>query len=422
MQHSTNLVEFLNSNYTIKERKRLLTRSRSKLIIYFKLRSKKKRASKESNQWLYIRIKVNGTAASDMSTGISLTPEIWDAKRQRIKGNSSKISEQNRAIAQIENDLITLFNDLRQNGVIPTASMIKDLYRCSGLRSHADLGLLTYYNRFLDFHKSTVSKDTFRCYKSRLNYLTRYLKETLQLKVTIDQINPKWILAYHRFITQNNAGLNHARRAVQTISMVLDFAVIQDDLENNPLKSLSLPRSKPNPIKYLTVKEIAMLQNCPYFDSRLQKVTDCFLFQCFTGMAYNELMSFDKAKHIRLDDENQQWIMIHRSKTGTLSTIPIIHQAQELLEKYDYKLPIITNQKLNDYIKEAAKIAGIENPEEITTHVGRKTAGTFLLNQGVPLETVSKVLGHKSLKITQMYYAELLTETIKSNFKKSGLL
>ena len=110
---------------------------------------------------------------------------------------------------------------------------------------------------------------------------------------------------------------------------------------------------------------------------------------------------------------------------GESETLAMARLSRELKEK---GLDVI-NMSLGepdfhtpDFIKEAAQVAGLKDPDSITTHVGRKTAGTFLLNHGVPLETVSKVLGHKSVKITQSHYAELLTDTVKINFKNSGLL
>ncbi|MEZ4904333.1 MAG: site-specific integrase [Spirosomataceae bacterium] len=421
MSNTTNLADFLNSTYTLKERKRLLTRHRSKLIVYFRPRVKTNRP-KDATQWLYIRLFVSGTKANaDMATGISLEPGTWCNRTRRIKGHSAKIDEKNRAIAQMEVDIWTLYNDLVKEGVAVTATMLKDLYKRNGAKSQAHLGLLAYYQKFLAFHKPNICKSTQKTYQSRLNTLTRYLKETSQQNATIDKVGPRFALEFHRYIV-NYAGFDHARKAIQSLSKVLDYAVVMEELESNPLPSLSLPRSAAKPIKYLTLKELLLLQNCPYFDDRLQKVVDCFLLQCFTGMAYNELLNFDQTKHLKTDDDGQQWIKIVRGKTGTLSLIPVITEAKTLLEKYGYKMPVVTNQKLNDYIKEAAQIAGIENPEQITSHVGRKTAGTFLLNRGVPLETVSKVLGHKNVKITQTYYAELLTETIKSNFKKTGLI
>ncbi|AEI50666.1 site-specific integrase [Runella slithyformis] len=417
----TNVAEFLNENYSIRERKGLITRHRQKFGVNFRVRSKKKGAANPTKQAIYYRVRVNGNAATDASTGVFIEPGTWDTKTQQIKGSSVEVDEKNRFLAQIRNDLMTLFNDLRQQGVNVTAKMLVDLYRVNQ-QTPETLRLVNYYELFLSYHKNTVTPETIETYQSRLNLLKKYLVSTKQYNVTIDAVSPKWAMAYHRYILDRKNGLDHAQRAIKTIAKILDFAVVQDDIESNPLRSLRLPRSPQKPIKYLTKPEIEQLQNCPYFDERLQKAADCFLLQCFTGMAYNELVMFDAEKHIQIDSDGQEWIMIRRGKTGTLSTIPVIAPAKNLLEKYANKMPVISNQKLNDFIKEAAKVAGLKNADSITTHLARKTAGTYLLNHGVPLETVSKVLGHRSVKMTEMYYAVLLTNTIKQNFKNSGLL
>ncbi len=134
--------------------------------------------------------------------------------------------------------------------------------------------------------------------------------------------------------------------------------------------------------------------------ARLQQVADLFLLQCFTGMAYVDLMNFDKTKHLQKD-----FICINRQKSDTESLIPILPHAKILLEKYNYKMPRITNQKYNAYIKEVAEITGIE--KQLTTHVGRKTCGSILLNEGISIEVVSRILGHRDTKITQHIYARV---------------
>lgn len=164
------------------------------------------------------------------------------------------------------------------------------------------------------------------------------------------------------------------------------------------------------------------LLECPFYDERLQKVVDCFAFQTFTGLGYNELLHFSAKTHLTTDKKGITWIMIHREKTKELSTIPFLSSARAILEKYENILPVVSNQKMNDFIKEAARIAGLDRVEEISTHVARKTAGMYFLNRGLRLETVSKILGHKSTKITERYYAELLTSSITDDLRKNGLL
>lgn len=423
MQHNTNLVEFLNSNYaTLKERKRLITRNRAKIIIYFKPRNIKGQTQRTGKQWIYIRLRVNGVrCGSDISTGICIELGTWDVKKKRIRGNSPKIDEKNRTLAKIEDDLLTLYNDLRQNGVIPTAKMMKELYTSKPITSPS---LQTIYTAFLAYHVQKVRASSFAIHKSSFNSLVEYLTDTNQKDVTVEHISRNWGAKYHAYLIQKRQiSISTANRLVHSISQVLDFAVFQDELESNPLRLLKLPKGKQKDIKFLTEAEIIQLGDYQFTEKPLQDIVNLFLFSCFTGLAYSDLMRFSPEKHQKTDPDGMHYISINRQKTGTLCFIPLIEEARKILSKYDGKpLPKFRNDLMNFEIKRAAEIAGIKNPNELTMHVARKTAGTLLLNRGIPLHIVSKVLGHTSVRTTEKHYASLLNHTVKTNFKKLGLI
>lgn len=209
---------------------------------------------------------------------------------------------------------------------------------------------------------------------------------------------------------------------MSALKMVLNHGINDGALTANPLAALTFERDSPRAIVYLTEVETEQIARCVFFDDRLQRVANCFLLQCYTGMAYNELRAFDKAKHLHTDLGGTAWLMIVRGKTSTLCRIPLLSAARKLLAKYDYQPPVITNQKMNMFLKEVGQVAQLKNPEALTTHVGRRTMGTFLLNRGVSMEVVSKVLGHRSIKITEQHYAALLTSTISQQIAAAGLL
>ena len=141
---------------------------------------------------------------------------------------------------------------------------------------------------------------------------------------------------------------------------------------------------------------------------RLEKVHDLFVFQCYTCLSYTDLKDFN-AKKIQEKDGKRFYFGL-RGKTKIDFTIPILKEAQAILDKYKGKLPIISNVKYNKYIKEVVALAGIDKP--VTTHWARHTGATLLLNAGVPMQTVSKVCGHSSIKMTEKIYAKLLPETV----------
>ena len=394
-----------------------------KIVIRFRVRMHKNKP-KAAPHFIYCRLRVNGVIArSDMATGVSCLPSEWDNKAQRIRGYSDTTRNQNVKLQKFRDDLDDIYNTMRRYDTPITAEIVKQAYLENSVITPATL--LTYYEKFLTEHQTgRISQDTMDSWLSRKAVLTHYIANVLKRRdIDLLEAKPQWAQQYYKHHTQTLLNSKtHAARAISAIRSVLDYAVVQGAIESNPLLSLHPERDAPKAIHYLTETETQQIANCPFFDNRLQHVADCFLIQCYTGMAYAELKAFDKTKHLQTDSHGVIWLMIERGKTKVLCRIPLLATAKTLFEKYQYKLPIITNQKMNEYVKEVAKVAQLPNADTITTHVGRRTMGTFLLNRGVSMEVVSKVLGHKSIKVTERHYAALLTSTIAKEMKAAGLI
>jgi site-specific recombinase XerD len=175
--------------------------------------------------------------------------------------------------------------------------------------------------------------------------------------------------------------------------------------------------------EYLTEREIQDLMEKELVSDRLELVRDIFIFSCFTGLAYIDVKQLSK-DNIVLGIDGDKWINKNRQKTDTSSRIPILPTAQFIIDKYanhpvcvneDKLLPIFSNQKMNAYLKEIATVCGIN--KELTFHIARHTfATTVTLSNGVPIETVSKMLGHTNLKTTQ-HYAKILDKKISEDMK-----
>ncbi|WP_028525588.1 site-specific integrase [Runella limosa] len=395
-----------------------------KIVIRFKVRSKKN-ALANTPHYIYCRLTVNGIQArSDMATGVHCKRDEWDNNFQQIKGDTEGVRLQNQKLQQMRDDLDEIFNEYRKYDKAITAEIIKQAYL--NKNDVTPRTILVWYNKYIDEDlRQRIQDDTIDSWLSRRNVLSQYITEVLKRKdVDIQEVTAAWLRSYQKYHISKGNGADHAARSIGSIKKVLDYAVIEGALSYNSTVSYKPPRSKRSPIKYLSATEVQQLATCPYYSDRLQRIVDCFLLQTYTGMAYKELYTFDAKKHLTTDELGIGWIMIHRGKTQELSTIPILRQTRDLLEKYNYKLPVITNQRMNEYIKEAATIAGFppEKVEDFTTHLARKTAGMFLLNSGLRIETVSKILGHKSIKVTERHYAKILTSSIVKDLKNNGLL
>jgi site-specific recombinase XerD len=173
--------------------------------------------------------------------------------------------------------------------------------------------------------------------------------------------------------------------------------------------------------EFLSEAEIEQMMNKEFVSERLELVRDIFVFSCFTGLAYIDVKQLT-LDNISLGIDGDKWIFKNRQKTDTASKIPLLPTAKDIIDKYaDYPvcknekrlLPILSNQKMNAYLKEIADVCGIK--KDLTFHIARHTfATTITLSNGVPLETVSKMLGHTSLKTTQ-HYAKILDKKISED-------
>ena len=190
------------------------------------------------------------------------------------------------------------------------------------------------------------------------------------------------------------------------INEAIRFGIISE----NPYVGLKINRGKSDKRKYLTYEEMRRMERCRITDPSVNRVRDLFLFQCYTGLAYSDLYKFDFASDVERRG-NKFIIADRRVKTNEDYFIVLLSPAMEILRKYDFDLPVISNQKYNDYLKVAASFAKID--KNLTTHCARHTFAVFALNNGVPMESVSKMLGHTNIKTTQIYAKVLNTEVEK---------
>ena len=170
--------------------------------------------------------------------------------------------------------------------------------------------------------------------------------------------------------------------------------------------------------------ELDVIYNKQFSTARLNQVKDIYLFSCFTGLAYIDVKKLKK-DNISIGIDGNKWIFTHRQKTDTASKIPLLPIAEEIIENYANHpqclnegklLPILSNQRMNSYLKEIADVCGIN--KDLTFHTARHTfATTVTLSNGVPIETVSKMLGHTNIKTTQ-HYAKILDKKVSHDMEQ----
>ena len=214
----------------------------------------------------------------------------------------------------------------------------------------------------------------------------------------------------------NNSTVKHTKNLAKILKICYQNTWIEKDL-------VVYYKGKFNEVatNYLTQEEIKSIQDKDFAGQGLNLVRDIFIFSCYTGLAYIDIYNLTKDR-ISTGIDGNLWIMTHRQKTHTASNIPLLPIADEILRKYENHplttdserlLPMYTNQKVNEYLKTIAETCGIT--KKLTFHVARHTfATTVTLGNNVSMESVSKMLGHRSIKTTQ-HYAKILDKKVSED-------
>jgi site-specific recombinase XerD len=272
----------------------------------------------------------------------------------------------------------------------------------------------------LEFAKGTLKK-----FKSALKSLEAFIGWKYNTKdVWLTEVNHKFITDYEFYLKSiQRLQHNSAMGIIKKLKKIIRQCVANDWLDKNPFQSYKIT-SKETHRNFLLKEELEILMRKKITVQRLDQVRDIFLFSCYTGLSYSDVMKLGQ-RDLSIGIDGEQWIFTNRIKTDTASRIPLLPIAKSILEKYSDNpvvvnagklLPNISNQRLNSYLKEITDICGFK--KELTFHCARHTfATTITLSNGVPIETVGKMLGHKNLRTTQIY-AKILDNKVSGDMKQ----
>lgn len=364
--------------------------------------------NKDGTSTIMVRVTVNGERAV-FSSKLSVDPKLWDNEANRAMGTSRAVKELNRTLEDIRATIRQHYYELDRYEALVTAEKVRNAFLGITVRTESILQLfkelLEEYKALEGISKSkaTVQKYT-RCYKR----VEQFLKTKYKLSdMPLVEIDHKFIVDFECYLrTVSKCNENTSAKFLQTFKMVIIRARNNGYIKGDPFSNYKI-RLKRVDRGYLTEEELERLRNTPITSKRVAQVRDVFLFCCYTGLAYIDLKLL-REDNIRTSFDGKQWIMTHRHKTDTVVNVPILDIPMELLARYKgqckngYLLPILSNQKCNQYLKDVAKACKID--KNITFHMARHTfATTVTLSQGVPIESVSKMLGHTNIKTTQIY-------------------
>ena len=242
--------------------------------------------------------------------------------------------------------------------------------------------------------------------------------------IPLNQLNHRFATEFEHFL-KTEQGLDHntVMGHLKYLKKVANIAVTYDWLDKNPFQNFRCS-TREVPCEFLTAEELARLAEKSLSMRRLAEVRDIFIFSCYTGYAYSDVLKLTP-DHVLTGIDGEKWIMTRRNKTDTKSNVPLLPQAMAILNKYAQDpeavaasklLPVKSNQKINAYLKELADLCEIKKP--LTFHIARHTfATTVTLTNGVPIETVSAMLGHRNLRTTQIY-AKVVEHKVSEDMKR----
>ena len=382
---------------------------------------KKARQKTNGETPIYVRFTLNSKRV-ELSTGIYTLPEKWDEIGQQFRGRTETSRILNNRLDKIQNEIHDYYNQLRSSGEDFDVTTIKNkLLNIDDSKSI--LKAFDYYlNSILEKLNKGYSMETYKHYKSSRKRLAEFIKyQYKKVDYAIDSISYKFLDAFDVYLKKEfGVHQNTAWNYHKHLRRVLNLAVSMDYILKNPYDKFKVGLEETHR-EYLTIEELSRIEEKDIQIERLSAVRDIFVFACYTGLSYSDISKLNK-NHLRKGIDKKEWIIIDRTNTNNRCRIPILPKAKEILKKYeDYPknrfkellLPVLTNQKMNSYLKELTDICGIN--KSITMHMARHTFATSVtLSNGVPIETVSKILGHTSLKTTQIY-AKILDQKISED-------
>ena len=362
----------------------------------------KKRINNKGFAPIYCRITMFGQRA-EFSIGVSVSPGDW--KNNEVIKEHPQSAIYNAKLSSIKTKLLSIQLSLSLSDQPASAEIIKNKICTKEIAPKSFLELMDELIQQIENNPKRAAR-TKKNYKTAQKNIVIFLKKQKRLHITCSEISTDLCKKFedHYRNRKNKFSFNYINKHIHFIGQTIKFAIRKNVIPYNIVSSYQFTKDEEKVIVSLTVAELTLIEKHKFVSSKLQCVADLYLFQCYTGLAYCDLMNFDYQTHTHLIN-NRLWIVENRAKSNVEAMIPLFEKAKKLLVKYKRKLPVISNQKYNEYIKEVAEIVGIE--KNLTTHTARKTFGMIKLNEGFSIESVSRMMGHNSTTITQKTYARV---------------
>ena len=392
-------------------------------LLFFLRKSKN---YKEGEIPIYMRITVDGKSC-EVSTKRKCDPEKWNAEANRLIGKSDSAKLFNTYLDTLQQKVFEAKRKLIEIDKPLTAENIKTLLLGKEIRQHKHMlmEIFMYHN---DQMATLVNKDYSPATLERYRTSFRHTQSFLQWKykitdIDITKLNFEFIAEYEFWLkSTRKCDHNSTMKYLSNFRKIVNRCLRNGWLSKDPFIGFKMTKKEVERTA-LTEIELQALIAKKFQSERLTIVRDIFLFSCFSGLAYADVKKL-KRSEIIIGIDGEKWLVSKRQKTDISARIPLLKVALNLIDRYanhvqckleDRVLPVLSNQKMNAYLKEIADVCGIN--KNLSYHIARHTfATTVTLSNGVPLETVSKMLGHRNLRTTQ-HYAKILDKKIGEDMK-----
>ena len=373
---------------------------------------------------VYLRITMDGERV-EISSKRYVNPDKWNTNGQKLNGSSEEVRTLNTYLKTLEHQVYEIHRNMIEKKLPLTTVNLKNiLFKKDTVENDKMLvPIFEEHNRQI---AALVGKEyaqgTLDRYQTSLKHTKEFIKWKYKVNdIDIRGIDHEFIMSYDFYLrSERNCANNSTVKYLKNFKKIILICIANGWLDKDPFIRYK-PKVKEVTRDYLTIEELELMINKKFVSDRIVQVRDIFVFCCYTGLAYADVKKL-KRNEITIGLDGQKWIFTSRQKTDTASRIPLLPTALQIMRKYENHpecsdqgklLPVLSNQKMNSYLKEIADVCGIN--KELTFHIARHTfATTVTLANGVSIESVSKMLGHTNIRTTQ-HYAKILDAKVSED-------
>lgn len=393
-------------------------RSTFKVLFYLKRNAPKKNGLVP----VMCRVTVNGKI-SQFSCKLDVEEKSWNVELGRVSGRSAVAQESNRMLDKIRVGINKAYQEICDHDNYVTAEKVRNAFLGMGMKHETLLAVFRQHNE--DYAKQVgkiKSQRSYWKYCIVYNHLEEFIKQRYKVSdIALKELAPAFITDFELFLrTEKNHCTNTVWSYMMPFRSIIFMSINNGWLQRDPFYAYSITKEETKR-GFLTKEEIKLLINGTFKKKSYELIRDLFIFCTFTGLSWTDMANLTK-ENLQISFDGHLWIKTHRQKTGTESNIRLLEVAKHIIEKYEGAaqdgklLPVPCYPNCKNGIKVIAKKCGIE--KNVTWHQSRHSyATTVCLSNDVPIETLSKMLGHRSIRTTQIY-AKITAEKVSRDMDK----